>query len=149
MGGTGWKICPISLGSGKYFFLICFWMHRIPISTFLTLNTFPQTIKPAKMEKTVFVDQFQLFPQVWASVSLALLACYNNSLSWRILCSCQGSAFLQQCTGIPEILYCYTEQWYLNNYPVLTLLYTKVSVAHTQYQRGWHRTPYCLVNPKV
>ena len=85
-GRTGWKTwpkleeCPISLGSGKYFsnlFLNAYLGY--PINTFLTLNTFPQTIKPAKTEKTVFVDQFQLFPQVWASLSLAILAWYNNT----------------------------------------------------------------------
>ena len=34
------------------------------LNAYDNLNTLPQTIKPAKIEKIVFVDQFQLFPQV-------------------------------------------------------------------------------------
>ena len=50
--------CLISLGSGKYFF------PNVCLNAYDNLNTLPQTIKPANIEKTVFVDQFQLFLQV-------------------------------------------------------------------------------------
>ena len=40
----------------------------------------PQIVKPAKIEKTVFVDQFQLFPQVWTLyyVHVRIMVSYNN-----------------------------------------------------------------------
>ena len=65
--------CLISLGSGKYFFLMC-------LNAYDNLNTLPQTVKPAKIEETVFVDQFQLFPQVRTLyyVHVRIIVSYNN-----------------------------------------------------------------------
>ena len=40
----------------------------------------PQTVQPAKIEKTVFVNQSQLFPQVWTLyyVHVRIMVSYNN-----------------------------------------------------------------------
>ena len=92
----------------------------------------PQSVKPAKIEKTVSVrGPVSTFP---SSLNL-------------ILCSCQDNGFLQQYRGIHEILYCYLEQLYMNKFSCLNPSYTKVFVTHTLYQGGLTQDPLLSHQP--